>query len=42
MPIKVKFVSTRKKRIKVERLPAYWQEYIAIEEEGDDKQEVSI
>lgn len=33
MPIKVKFVSTRKKRIKVERVPAYWQEYIAIEEE---------
>ena len=36
MPIKVTFVATRKKRIKVERVPAYWQEYIAIEGSGDE------
>ncbi len=28
MPIKVTFVATRKKRIKVERVPAFWQKYI--------------
>ena len=37
MPIKVTFVATRKKRIKVERVPAYWQEYIAIEQVDDEE-----
>ena len=32
MPIKVTFVATRKKRIKVVRVPAFWQDYIPIEE----------
>ena len=32
MSIEVRFVATRKKRIKVAVIPAYWQEYIAIEE----------
>ena len=35
MPIKVRFVATRKKRIKVVRVPAFWQEYIALEEISD-------
>lgn len=37
MPIKVKFVSTRKKRIKVEVVPAFWLKYIAIEEHLDEQ-----
>ena len=41
MPIKVTFVATRKKRIKVERIPAYWQEYIAIEDPSDESTESS-
>ncbi len=31
MPIKVKFIVTRKKRIVVAKIPAFWQEYIAID-----------
>ena len=36
MPIKVTFIATRKKRIKVERIPAFWQEYIPIEGPSDE------
>ncbi len=39
MPIKVKFVLTRKKRIKVEVVPAYWQEYIPLTEDADEAQD---
>jgi len=31
MPIEVKVVPTRKKRIRVVRIPADWQQYIEIE-----------
>ena len=36
MPIKVKFIATRKKRIKVERVPAFWQEYLQMQDEVTD------
>ena len=31
MSIKIQFISTRKKRIRVQKIPAYWQEFIDID-----------